>query len=283
MKKPSPKRGQRAKRARRATKAEQLEASIAELVRASERDAGIGPGDDAIPSSGGSVVLSQDSPELAAGEYLIAVADAHSVALRRMRAAVDASDEDARSVLEKWATRLAEIELAVAELARADLIPDPGRVADRTPGEDRLLEQGGFELAEPSPDVIDPVSRATAEFARLVSDSYTTEEAGDILGVNSSRVRQRLGGERRTLLGVKLGNSWRVPRFQFLRKKLVPGLDKVVAELSPELHPVAVYRWFTTPCPDLVHDDLDERPVSPLDWLKMGNPPGPVAELAANL
>lgn len=277
MKKPS------AKQAQRPKQAQQLEASIAELVRAATRGPGVGRGDDAIPSSGASLPLSEHSPELSTGEFLIAVADARSVTLRRMRAPTDASVEDWRSHMQRWATRLAEIELAVAELARADLIPETGRVADRTPGEDRVLQQGGFDLSEPSPDVIDPVSRATAEFAKLVSDSYTTEEAGEILGVNSSRVRQRLAGKPRTLLGIKLGNSWRIPRFQFVRKKLVPGLDKVVAELSPDLHPVAVYRWFTTPCPDLVHDDLNEKPVSPLDWLKMGNPPGPVAELASNL
>ncbi len=190
---------------------------------------------------------------------------------------------EASIATQEWTTRLAEIDRAVVELVQAELLPEPGRVADCTQGEDEVLKRGGFDLSAPSPDSIDPVSRATAEYARLVSDSYTTEETGEILGVNSSRVRQRLAGKPRTLLGMKLGHSWRIPSFQFVGQKLVPGLNKVVAELSPALHPVAVYRWFTTPCPDLVYDDVDDKPVSPLDWLKMGNPPGSVAELASNL
>lgn len=46
--------------------------------------------------------------------------------------------------------------------------------------------------------------------------------------------------------------------------------------LDPELHPVAVLTWLTSPQPDL--DD-----VSPRDWLCAGNPPETVAELASSL
>jgi hypothetical protein len=111
-------------------------------------------------------------------------------------------------------------------------------------------------------------------------DSYTAEQAADLLGVNASRIRQRLGGPSRTLYGIKPGKEWRIPKFQFEGRRLIPGIERVVERLAAGLHPVAVYRWFLTPIPDLT---VDETPTSPLDWLRLGNPPEVVAELAAGL
>ena len=61
---------------------------------------------------------------------------------------------------------------------------------------------------------------------------------------------------------------------------VLPGLASVVARLDPSLHPPGVFRWFVTPDPDL---ELDQTPVSPRDWLRLGNDPAPVAALAEAL
>lgn len=266
--------------------AQELGVSIGTLARAAAQ-AKVRRRRGRVPerSLSASIVLPEWARDLSTGEFLVAVADAGSVTVRKVRAPFPSTEEPAPTQ-ETWARladRLAEIELAVAELAGADLIPTRGHVAAVTQSEEHILRSGGFDLSEPPPDAIDPVSRARAEFAKLVSDSYRTEEAAEILGVNSSRVRQRVAGKPRTLFGIKLGHEWRIPRFQFVGKSLVPGFAKVIGELPSGVHPVAVYRWFTTPSPDLSQDDLSEEPVSPLDWLKMGNPPAPVAELASNL
>src|SRR5439155_19546177 len=120
----------------------------------------------------------------------------------------------------------------------------------------------------------------TAEYADLLRDSYSAEQAARILSVNPSRIRQRLTATPRTLYGIKHGKSWRIPRFQFRQRRLVPGIEMVVSRLAENLHPVAVHRWFTCPNQDLT---VAERPVSPLQWLQSGNPPRAVADLAAEL
>jgi hypothetical protein len=61
---------------------------------------------------------------------------------------------------------------------------------------------------------------------------------------------------------------------------LLPGWSEVVAALGPELHPIAVYRWLTTPNADL---EEDERRLSPRDWLRLGHKPATIVELAADL
>jgi len=98
--------------------------------------------------------------------------------------------------------------------------------------------------------------------------------------VNDSRVRQRLS--EGTLYGVKVGDEWRLPAFQFLEKEPVPGIERVLPRLPERLSLVAVHRWFHTPNPDL---QLPEpaRPLSPMEWLRAGQDPEPVAELAAGL
>ena len=65
--------------------------------------------------------------------------------------------------------------------------------------------------------------------------------------------------------------------------ELIPGIGEVISQLNPELHPVAVFRWFTTPNPDLSTDDPRGGNLSPRDWLRLGFPVQPVVELASNL
>ncbi|HEY3354501.1 MAG TPA: hypothetical protein VGQ83_14715 [Polyangia bacterium] len=148
-------------------------------------------------------------------------------------------------------------------------------------GDEALLRAGGFEPARVAPGAPDPVARAAAEFAKLIVESYTVDEAAARLGVNDSRVRQRLTGAPRTLFGFKVGGSWRVPRLQFDGRKLLAGVAEVVAGLPPDLDPVSAQRWLTSPNADLVIDG--DRPVSPLDWLRTGRPAARAAALAAEL
>lgn len=122
-----------------------------------------------------------------------------------------------------------------------------------------------------------PIGGLAVAHAQLVSRSLTVAETAERLGVDRSRVRQRIYA--RSLYAFKHRGVWLVPAFQLRRRKLVPGLDAVVSALSPSLHPVAVSRWFTTPNPDLVVGS----PVSPIDWLAAGGAPAAVASLAASI
>ncbi len=54
------------------------------------------------------------------------------------------------------------------------------------------------------------------------------------------------------------------------RRRLITGIEKVIRELNPTLHPVEVCRWFTTKNQELVTSDEESEPVTPLEWLQLG-------------
>jgi len=233
-------------------------------------------------SAARSYVLGKPSGALARDEVLIAVADATCVVLKLVKIPGKpvAAGRAANPRLEEVARRIAEIDLAATEIARA-AGPAPAPPPPLTDQEEHVLREGELDPRPLGWNETHLLYHATAEYARLLNESYTVEEVARLLGVNTSRIRQRLIGPARTLFGVKFGKAWRVPRFQFQGRRLVPGLEIVLRRLPANLHPVAVHRWFTSPNPDLASDG--GTPISPLGWLRTGNPPELVAELAADL
>lgn len=232
-------------------------------------------------AAGGSttLVLHERAEALASDEVLIAIADADSVALRRVKipARRPAAPSTRSSTAAQVARRLAEIELVASEMAQAR----PGAVGTAlTDSEQRFVREGGLDSRPLRPSEAHLLHRASAEYARLLKDSYTVEEVARLLAVNTSRIRQRLTGTPRTLYGIKADRGWRVPLFQFHGGRLVPGIERVTGQIPPDVHPLAAHRWFTSPHPDLTFDD---RSISPLDWLRLGNPAEVVAKLAADL
>ena len=223
---------------------------------------------------GAVVLLPARASALARDEVLIAIADGDTVALRRLKIPT----RPAPAGLADAARRLAEIELVAAALSHRDAPVPP---APLTGAEERLLAAGGLDAAPLRADEAHLVYRGAAEFAGLLADAYTVEDVARLLSVNTSRVRQRLTGTPHTLYGIKTEKGWRIPRFQFHGRRLVPGIERVIARLAPDVHPVAVYRWITAPSPDLT--SAGDRRLSPLDWLRLGNAPDVAAALAAEL
>jgi hypothetical protein len=140
------------------------------------------------------------------------------------------------------------------------------------------LRKLGATLAPLQASELGPVAGLAVAYAELVSRSFTVADTAKRLGVDTSRVRQRIYA--RSLYAFKHRGGWLVPGFQFRGRKLVAGLDAAVSALSPALHPVAVSRWFTTPNADLV---IDGSAVSPVDWLAAGGAPAIVASLAGSI
>ena len=67
---------------------------------------------------------------------------------------------------------------------------------------------------------------------------------------------------------------------------LIPGIREVAPEISRNLGPVTVERWFNAPNDELIPEDwggAGEEPVPPRDWLLSGLPPRRVALLARYL
>jgi len=114
----------------------------------------------------------------------------------------------------------------------------------------------------------------------LLEESLSATEAAKLLRVDASCVRQRL--RERSLFGPEYEGSWRLPRFQFERRLLIPGLAQVLESLPPDLFPLDMVEWFVLPDPDLQLDS-DAAPLSPREWLVSGRPIEPVVTLARDI
>jgi hypothetical protein len=173
--------------------------------------------------------------------------------------------------------RFEDLVIEAVEQMRDVVAADPAR--DLTRAETEVLARGGFELDARDLGDHDPLARTVAEYAALLATSLTVEQAAKLLGVDPSRVRQRLAA--RTLYGIKTHRGWRLPTFQFEDSVgTLPGLEEVLPALDPDLHPISVYRWLVTPSPDL---EIDGEAVSPTVWLRAGGTPRQAAEIAASL
>jgi hypothetical protein len=169
---------------------------------------------------------------------------------------------------------------AVETLPATLLRADPAE--DLTASEVRALLRGGLNASPVALRGEDPLAVTAAEYAALLKTSRTTAETARLLGVNESRIRQRLSSHPPTLLGFKVEGGWKVPAALFDGRCLVPGVERVVPELPANLHPVAFHRWFVTPSPDLEPPGNGGN-LSPREWLRRGFSVEDVARLAASL
>jgi hypothetical protein len=121
----------------------------------------------------------------------------------------------------------------------------------------------------------DPLVASITDYMALLETSRTTGEVADLLKVDASRIRQRL--RERSLYGIEYDGERRLPRFQFERGQVLPGLREVLAVLPEALNPLDVTEWFLTPNPDL---ELGDKAISPRGWLLRGESVATVVELA---
>lgn len=147
------------------------------------------------------------------------------------------------------------------------------------PSELGLLAQAGVEVEE-SPRRADPMIAYATEFAAILATSLSPARAGERLGgVTAVRVRQLI--RERALHALRLEGRWKIPVFQFGDEGLVPNIGAVNAALPATLDAVSVLRWYTCPDPELEAPGGDI--LCPLDWLRSGMDPAPVAALARDL
>ena len=123
----------------------------------------------------------------------------------------------------------------------------------------------------------DPLTQSIADYMALLETSYSTAQAAKYLKVDASRVRQRL--RERSLFGIDYDGEKRLPRFQFERQHVIPGMREVLAAMPRELNPLDLAEWFLSPNPDL-EIDAQATPLSPREWLLQGQAVDPVVALA---
>jgi hypothetical protein len=140
------------------------------------------------------------------------------------------------------------------------------------------LRAGGLDLGNRRRTEPDPIGETAARYAAILADSADVAEVAQRLGVTRARVRQRAA--ERTLHAIREDDEWRFPRGQFADAAPIRGLPAVSLALPIDLHPVAVWGFLTEPSTDL---PIDDAPASPLDWLRSGGSPDPVAAIAREL
>jgi hypothetical protein len=123
----------------------------------------------------------------------------------------------------------------------------------------------------------DPLKHSITDYMALLETSYSTSEAARHLKVDASRIRQRL--REHSLFGIDYDGEKRLPRFQFERAQVVPGIREMLASLPQGLNALDVAEWFLSPNPDL-EIDAQEEPLSPREWLLKGHPVEAVVKLA---
>jgi hypothetical protein len=155
------------------------------------------------------------------------------------------------------------------------------RASDLSAAEAAALRSvGAFKDETPIQADNDPLIRSQAQYMALLEESLSAAEAAKLLHVDVSRVRQRL--RERSLFGIEHEGSWRLPRFQFERRLVIPGLAQILKALPPDLFPLDVVDWFLLPDSDLQLDS-DTAPASPREWLLSGRPIDAVVTLARDL
>jgi hypothetical protein len=153
---------------------------------------------------------------------------------------------------------------------------DPGEQLSTTEAE--VLERGGFSLSRPRPGEGGPLSSTVAIYVAMMDDALSVAEAAKRLRVDPSRVRQLLSSG--SLYGIKVKGEWHLPRFQFTRRGVFPGIQDVLRALPDDLHPVEVVTWLGNPDPDL---EIGGQALSPLDWLRSGGDPERATDVARDL
>ena len=166
---------------------------------------------------------------------------------------------------------------AIEELRGTEArIDDPA--SQLTDAETTSLRAGGLDLARRRRSEPDPIGETAARYAAILADSEDVATVAERLGVTRARVRQRAA--ERTLLAIREDDEWRFPRAQFEAGAPIRGLPAVSLALPPDLHPVAVWTFLREPTTDL---PVADRPASPLEWLRSGGSPEPVAAIAREL
>ena len=167
--------------------------------------------------------------------------------------------------------------LAGAAYRRNATLPD----SQLTPQQLEAL-RADLPAVERTASPIDARVRTAFKYGALCATGLTKERAARQL----CRDRAQVDGwvRSRKLYSLPIGGSVRprLPLFQFDDDvaDLVPHVTEVFPALDPDLHPVGVFNWFTSPNPDLAKPPTEFEPISPRDWLLRKYPPEPVYRLA---
>jgi hypothetical protein len=166
----------------------------------------------------------------------------------------------------------------VEDAARRLSTPDTDPAAHFTASERAALTEVGLDLRPRDDAESDPRAWTVAQQAVLRDTALSVHQAADRVGVDTSRIRHRIGAGH--LIGWKDRGNWRLPAWQFIDHGVLPGLEEVLGSMPLDQPALVLANFMTTVQEDL---ELDDRPVSPREWLMAGGSPQRVADLASTL
>ncbi len=193
------------------------------------------------------------------------------------------TEADRTTLAEAGITNIDRLASAAAAFLRAHPIYEAPPVTNALsePEEAFLRNAGARGVGAWSDDsAADNVAVIAGEFAQMVTTALSQKSVAELLGVSTSRIRQKL--EAGELYAVRTTAGRVCPRFQFGPGGTLAGLEGVLRALRPEAHPVAVQRFFMDVHPDLESETLN-RALSPHEWLLTGHPPDAVVVLASEV
>lgn len=184
------------------------------------------------------------------------------------------------AVLLKYQVDMSEADVALGLEAALQVLSGSG-AAPLTGGEvDYLVRHAGVDgtrVVDSWDPQIERAQRARAAVRaveELVSTSVGIAQAARMLGVDRSRISHRLSGG--ALYAVTVGSHRRIPTWQLLDGKELPGLSRVISAIPASAHPLDVAGLMTTPA-----DELAGR--TAVEHLSSGGDPGVVVDLVGEL
>ena len=190
------------------------------------------------------------------------------------------TEADRTTLAEAGITNIDRLASAAAAFLRAHPIYEvpPVTNALSETEESFLRDAGARGVGAWSDDsAADNVAVIAGEFAQMVTTALSQKAVAELLGVSTSRIRQKLEADE--LYAVRTTGGRVCPRFQFGPRGTLPGLESVLRALHTEAHPVAVQRFFMDVHPDLESEAL-KRALSPHEWLLTGHSPETLVVLA---
>lgn len=185
-----------------------------------------------------------------------------------------------QEVLRAYAPDLPESDFAADLRSKFEQVTGTGDVG-LTEGEVDFISQHGSDTARAALANWDPEAERNRR-NRIVEDSVqhvlvqtmSPAEAAAITEKSRSQINRDLQNGK--LYGLSIGRHWRIPRWQFLARRALPGLEVVVPAIPDHLHPTVIEGFMRTP-----QDELGDR--TPIEHLRTGGAPEVVAEMVADL
>ena len=123
------------------------------------------------------------------------------------------------------------------------------------------------------------VVEAAADVLVQNSGALSVTVVAERLGRSANRIRGAIADG--SLYGVKMGRTWLLPPWQFTEDAApLPHLRKVIAAIPDGASAISVERLMTDPTDELY---LAGAPVSPRQWLLVGQAAAPVVEMVEQL